>query len=132
MGNKNRQSKKESLTESDALVNNPFGALGGLELPSGECRVESAETSPHTGGRESSRAASTDVLRIRIEKKGRGGKTVTVIEGFSNDPAELATSLKQTLGTGGTCFEDIIELQGDCRTKAADHLRKQGYTVKGA
>ena len=128
MGKKNRQSKKESLTESDGLVNNPFGALGGLDLPSGESRVESGEC--RVQGAEGNN--TKDVLRVRIEKKGRGGKTVTVIEGFSSDPSDVATSLKQTLGTGGTCFEDIIELQGDCRTKAADYLRKQGYTVKGA
>ena len=123
MGKKNRQSKKASLTESDDVVNNPFGALSGIDLPKAES-VSSVEEP---------RAAKTkrDVLRIRIEKKGRGGKTVTVIDGFSDDTSSIAAKLKQTLGTGGSAFEGNVELQGDCRTKAAELLRGLGFTVKG-
>jgi len=78
-------------------------------------------------------------LKLRLERKGRGGKTVTVIAGPAGNPAqveELARSLKTFCGAGGTVkgagAETEIEIQGDHRTKAATRLRELGFTVKGA
>jgi translation initiation factor 1 len=74
-------------------------------------------------------------LVVRLEKKGRGGKTVTVIAGFRTeceaDMQDVAGSLRRLLGTGGTVVEDRLELQGDQRRKAAAWLQGKGFRLKG-
>jgi len=70
---------------------------------------------------------------IRREKKGRGGKTVTVIYNLRLAPAELKVlgrHLRQLCGTGGTVKEGTIELQGDHREKVAEALQLIGYRFK--
>jgi translation initiation factor 1 len=69
-----------------------------------------------------------------MEKKGRGGKTVTVVDGLPNNAAflkELCQELRRVCGTGGTTSDGSVELQGDLRDRAREHLRKKGFTVKG-
>lgn len=73
-------------------------------------------------------------LRIRIERKGRGGKTATIIAGFvgkDNDLEALAKTLKTGCGTGGSAKDGEIIIQGDCLQKVRDILSKKGYKVKG-
>ena len=56
------------------------------------------------------------VAKLRVEKKGRGGKTVTVVYDLPRNSTflkELSQELKRTCGTGGTAAEDSVELQGD-------------------
>jgi translation initiation factor 1 len=75
------------------------------------------------------------VAKLRLEKKGRGGKSVTVVDGLpGNAPflAALAAELKRACGTGGTAFDTGVELQGDMRGKVRDVLVKKGWVVKGA
>lgn len=70
---------------------------------------------------------------IRREKKGRGGKTVTVVRGLQLKPADLkdlARQLKQACGTGGTVKDESIEIQGDHREKIAAALKGLGYKTK--
>lgn len=72
--------------------------------------------------------------KLRMEKSGRGGKTVTVVYGLPQNAEFLKTltqELKRTCGTGGTATEDGVELQGDLRDRVREFLRKKGYTVKG-
>lgn len=72
--------------------------------------------------------------KLRLEKKGRGGKTVTVVYGLPRNTAflkELAQELKRVCGTGGAPGEDGVELQGDLRDRVRDHLVKKGFSVKG-
>ena len=74
------------------------------------------------------------VAKLRMEKKGRGGKTVTVVYGLPRNAAflkELAQELKRVCGTGGAPAEDSVELQGDLRDRVREYLQKKGYTVKG-
>src|SRR5687768_16744473 len=74
------------------------------------------------------------VAKLRMEKAGRGGKTVTVVFGLPNNAAflkELTQELKRACGTGGASGEESVELQGDLRDRVRDHLRKKGYLVKG-
>ncbi len=74
------------------------------------------------------------VAKLRIEKKGRGGKTVTVIYDLPRNTAflrDLTQDLKRTCGTGGTAAEESVELQGDHRERVREFLLKKGYTVKG-
>ncbi len=71
---------------------------------------------------------------MRIEKKMRAGKTVTVIDGFTRRSEELedfARDLKHSCGTGGTVRGASIEVQGDVRDRVRVKLTALGFTVKG-
>lgn len=72
--------------------------------------------------------------KLRLESKGRGGKSVTVIDGLPRNTAfldELLRALRKSLGTGGTVREGAIELQGDRRDALRALLAGRGFTVKG-
>jgi translation initiation factor 1 len=74
------------------------------------------------------------VAKLRMEKKGRGGKTVTVVYGLPNNAEFLKTlcgELKRACGCGGATTEDGVELQGDLRDRVRAHLERKGYVVKG-
>ena len=74
------------------------------------------------------------VAKLRMERAGRGGKTVTIVHGLPNNAAflkDLAQQLKRTCGTGGTATADGVELQGDLRDRVRDFLRARGFQVKG-
>jgi translation initiation factor 1 len=74
------------------------------------------------------------VAKLRMEKKGRGGKTVTVVYGLPQNSAflkELTQELMRLCGTGGSTTEDGVELQGDLRDRVREALLKKGYVVKG-
>lgn len=69
------------------------------------------------------------------DRKGRGGKVVTLIAGVRGAPAqldELATTLKRQCGTGGAVKDGQIEIQGDHRDRLAVILADLGYKVKVA
>lgn len=71
-------------------------------------------------------------LHIVIEKKGRAGKTATIIYGFDSDmdADAVAKTLKQKLGTGGSSRGGEILIQGDRRQDVARILKDLGYRVK--
>ena len=74
------------------------------------------------------------VAKLRMEKKGRGGKTVSVVYDLPNNAAflkDLCGELKRACGTGGAVAENTIELQGDQRDRLREILLKKGFTVKG-
>lgn len=75
------------------------------------------------------------VAKLRLEKKGRGGKTVTVVYDLPANAAflkELSQELKRACGTGGSATDDTVELQGDLRDRVREYLTsKKGWTVKG-
>ena len=69
-------------------------------------------------------------LRIRLETKHRGGKSVTLIEGFIGkdaDKEDLVKKLKNFCGTGGSYKEGEMMIQGDQREKIYQWLIKQHY-----
>jgi len=72
-------------------------------------------------------------LKIEASRKGRGGKTVTVISGFQEKPETLATlakQLKAQCGTGGTVKDNQIEIQGEHKQKLLEIITKLGYKAK--
>ena len=83
--------------------------------------------------RESPRAARGDgVVRIRREKKGRKGKTVTVISGLPlprEALRDLASELKRLCGSGGSAGDGAIEIQGDHREPLRRALEERGFEV---
>lgn len=73
------------------------------------------------------------MVRVVLEKKGRGGKTVSIVAGLrlnDEDLRELSTELKRRCGTGGTVKDGLIEIQGDHRDVLMSVLKDKGYTVK--
>jgi translation initiation factor 1 len=69
-------------------------------------------------------------LKIKLETKHRGGKTVTLVEGFvgTEEALEvLGKSLKNFCGTGGSAKDGEIIIQGDQREKVLQWLQKNGY-----
>ncbi len=74
------------------------------------------------------------IARLRIEKAGRRGKTVTVVENLPRNRGflkDLAGELKRACGTGGKAGETHIEIQGDHRDTLREVLRAKGWVVKG-
>ena len=73
------------------------------------------------------------IAMLRIERKGHGGKTVTLVEmrGIAvQEVLNLAKELKAACGTGGTVRGQIVELQGDKRESVDKFLRNKGIPVK--
>ena len=75
---------------------------------------------------------------LRIEKQGRGGKTVTVIDELPKNEIflkEWTTKLKKKCGTGGTYLMDgkegVIEIQGDKRDSIRTIFTQSGIKFKG-
>lgn len=70
---------------------------------------------------------------VKLDRKGRGGKSVTLIEGL-NIPADnrekLLKKLKSGLGTGGTVKDSNIEIQGDHCYAIITTLTEMGYKPK--
>ncbi|MEJ2696452.1 MAG: translation initiation factor [Candidatus Sulfobium sp.] len=78
-------------------------------------------------------APSRQKVIVRLDRKGRGGKSVTVIEGLSlpiKDVETLLKRLKAGLGTGGTVKDSSLEIQGDHCSAAMTVLAKMGYRPK--
>ncbi len=74
------------------------------------------------------------VVRLRIERAGRKGKTVTVVDGLPRNQEFLkktAKELKKACGSGGMAAVDRVEIQGDHREKLRELLRAKGWVVKG-
>lgn len=74
-------------------------------------------------------------VRVYLERKGRGGKTVSVIKGVMSPLSgkeALVKLLKNKLGTGGAIKDDEIEIQGDHRDKLVILLNELGYSAKRA
>ena len=74
------------------------------------------------------------VAKLRIEKAGRGGKTVTVVYDLPRNAAflkDLCGELKRACGCGGAVREDAVELQGDLRERVREVLEKKGIAIKG-
>ena len=72
----------------------------------------------------------SDKLKIIIDRKGRKGKTATIIEGFTlsdEQVAQIASDLKRCIGTGGSSRGGEILLQGEWKDKVISLLKAKGF-----
>ena len=70
------------------------------------------------------------LLKVRLDAKHRGGKLVTLVEGFCGTPSDheqLGKQLKSYCATGGSVKNNEIIIQGDNREKILQWLNKMGY-----
>ncbi|MGB3615187.1 MAG: translation initiation factor, partial [Elainellaceae cyanobacterium] len=110
---------------------------GGRKPAKGE-RVAYAEFGSQATERATQRATPSrppneQKLRVQVSRKGRKGKTVTVINGFETTPeilAALLKTLKGRCGAGGTVKDDTVEIQGDHAQTILQVLVQQGYAAK--
>jgi translation initiation factor 1 len=83
--------------------------------------------------KRSIRPSGDGVVRVALEKKGRRGKTVSIINGLpgsDDELRELASELKRRCGSGGTLKDGVIEIQGDHRDTLVVALEARGLAVK--
>lgn len=95
------------------------------DLPEGPDIPESPQPAP--GERQRGR------LDISLERKGRAGKTATLITGWElpdSDLLDIAAELKKKLGTGGSARGGDILIQGDRRNDVKDQLTRMGYKAR--
>ncbi len=113
--------KKSSNTQqknSDRMVYREFGPMDNSEAIAREVQ----EVPPNQQN-----------LRVQASRKGRKGKTVTIISGFQQQPESLAVLLKKLktqCGAGGAVKENTIEIQGDHTSALLEILTNMGYKAK--
>lgn len=121
--------KRISTDETDkSFGDNPFGNinLSGLDLSEKTSESKIVQQEP-----EAAAKPKLGRVDIRREKAGRGGKTVTTIEGImsAKERNEWLKKLQKTCGCGGSVKGEAVELQGDKRDEVAKILTGAGYRV---
>jgi translation initiation factor 1 len=109
--------------------NNPFGKLGDqLGIKPTE-QAPAPEPPPARPKTPPAAMKSMPKAVVRIERTGRGGKEVTVVEQLSLSPVERERwlkALKASIGCGGVVEGDALVLQGDHRERLPEMLRARG------
>jgi translation initiation factor 1 len=113
------------------LSSNPFAALAGSETPAPEEVSEPEATAPKDQASKDNSSIDPmgDKLVVRKEKKGHGGKTVTIIDGLDlggDELEELARELRQAMGCGGRTRDSQVLVSGERQEQVAAWLRERG------
>jgi len=117
---------KISTEGGESLGQNPFGALSGAGLPASSGPAPSQQPSAKPAP-----AKNRGRVDIKRATAGRGGKTVTIVTGFTGiglpEKEQLAKKMRNACGCGGTVKDGEIEIQGDQREKIAQILSEAGF-----
>ncbi len=98
--------------------------------PEGQCRCQRERAAEVRPG-----VPRDGVVRVMLDRKGRGGKAVTLVMGVpggADEVSSLGQALKKLCGAGGAVKDDVIEVQGDHRDRIIARLLELGYKVKRA
>lgn len=90
-------------------------------------------TAPKPSEIQEARAPEKQRVRVALDRKGRKGKSVTVITGLEGSEAKLDKLLKEfknKCGSGGALKSEQLELQGDHRERVLQLLQERGYRPK--
>ena len=125
-------SGKVSTGGGQPLGSNPFGALSGAGLPTAKPVAGPAEPGrPGSPTPATAQARNRGRVDIKRTTAGRGGKTVTMVTGFTGiglpEKELLAKKMRNACGCGGTVKDGEIEIQGDQREKIAQILNEAGF-----
>ena len=70
-------------------------------------------------------------VSFNIQRKGKGGKTVTLVHGLQalelTDQMTLCSQIQKALGTGARFEDGILQIQGDQRDRAHSWFSRQGF-----
>ena len=120
-------SDKIPTSGGQGLGQNPFGKLSVAGLPSAS--RQPIESSPQGDNRPNPRNRGR--VDIKRTTAGRGGKTVTIVTGFTGiglpEKESLTKKMRTACGCGGTVKDGDIEIQGDQREKIAQILTDAGF-----
>ena len=100
-----------------------------------DCRQPVANCSCKAQAQAQHLSKTDGVVRVSLQTKGRGGKSVTLVKGLPLDAeglAALAKQLRNACGSGGTVKDGVVEVQGDHVATVMAALQKQSYVVKRA
>jgi translation initiation factor 1 len=104
---------------------NPFAGLSGAGLPTASAQPIENQKSKIENPRNRGR------VDIKRTTAGRGGKTVTIVTGFTGiglpEKESLCKKMRNACGCGGTVKDGDIEIQGDQREKIAKILTEAGF-----
>ncbi len=103
-------------------------ALAGLAARMGDVPRVAAPAAPMAAPKPPGRPPPARAV-VRMERAGRGGRTVTVVEKLELRPTELAAwlgDLKRSLGCGGVVEGTALVLQGDTRERVGAWLGNRG------
>jgi len=116
---------KVPTSGGEPLATNPFAALNPTGLPTAPA---SSTRSPQPEIRNQKNRGRVDLKRTTA---GRGGKTVTIVTGFTGiglpEKESLCKKMRSACGCGGTVKDGEIEIQGDQREKIAQILTEAGF-----
>jgi translation initiation factor 1 len=123
-----------SLNDDGLVYSTEFGKMcPRCNRPIKKCSCREKSPLPKSDGGKLVGVKCDGIVRLMRETKGRKGKGVTLIAGLPLEKEELkqmATSLKQKCGSGGSLKNGIIEIQGDHRDVLEKQLGRLGYKVK--
>lgn len=133
---RNKKNKRQSLRYAP-VIDEPggiFGELGAALAAQGlKASAEPATTETSAPPTPPTPTGLRGKAVVRQERKGHGGKTVTVIDGAAiarvDDLAALAKTLRKALGAGARVEGGKLLVQGDQRDAACAWLTKQGASV---
>ena len=125
-------SDKISTKGGQGLGQNPFSSLRGVDLPAVKPVAGLAEPGrPGSPTPTTVQAKNRGRVDIKRTTAGRGGKTVTIVTGFTGiglpEKESLAKKMRNACGCGGTVKDGEIEIQGDQREKIAQILTDAGF-----
>jgi translation initiation factor 1 len=113
-----KQASKSNNPATDRVVYSEFGQSQSAAFERAKPEVEPGKQS----------------LKVQVSRKGRKGKSVTVVSGFEHAKSEtltqLAKELKAHCGSGGTVKDNTIEIQGEHGPKLVTLLTEKGYKAK--